>query len=91
MCFVELKELLHLTIKPKAKEAVVSVPRIPACVDCNIPKGSEVNWIAWFQKQEFYNKAAQECIEEWILNTRLTEESYEDDTNNRTEVCLQRT
>ena len=76
-------------VKPKCKGgSSLRSNLIPACVDCNHSKGSEVNWIAWFQKQEFYNKVAQECIEEWILNTRLTEESYEDDTNNRTEVCL---
>lgn len=76
-------------IKPKCKGgSSLRSNLIPACVDCNHSKGSEVNWIAWFEKQEFYNKVAQECIEEWILNTRLNEENYEDDTDNRTEVCL---
>lgn len=76
-------------VKPKCKGGnSLRSNLIPACVDCNHSKGSEVNWVAWFEKQEFYNKIAQECIEEWILNTRLSEENYEDRTDNRTEVCL---
>ena len=76
-------------IKPKCKGGnSLRSNLIPACVDCNHSKGSEVNWVAWFERQDFYNKIAQELIEEWILNTRLSEENYEERIDDRTEVCL---
>jgi len=59
---------------------------VPACVECNHSKGSEVNWIAWYQRQEFYSKVAQEVIEEWIDNTHYEEDNGT--TNDRATVCL---
>ena len=60
---------------------------VPACIDCNHSKGSELNWIEWYQRQDFYSKVAQECIEEWVNNTRFDEKNDER-TNSRTEICL---
>jgi hypothetical protein len=41
---------------------------IPACHECNQNKGSEPCWRTWFRRQPFYNKIAEELIEEWIKN-----------------------
>ena len=61
---------------------------VPACVECNHSKGSELNWLEWYQKQEFYSKVAQECIEEWVTNTRHEVDYYDERTNSRTAVCF---
>ena len=62
---------------------------IPACQSCNHSKGS-MNWLEWFQRQEFYNSVAQELIEEWISNKRFIEEELnERPTFDRTEVCTE--
>lgn len=60
---------------------------VPACIDCNHSKGSELNWIEWYQRQDFYSKVAQECIEEWVNNTRH-EENNDERFDSRTEICL---
>ena len=60
---------------------------VPACIDCNHSKGSELNWIEWYQRQDFYSKVAQECIEEWVNNTRH-EENNDKRFDSRTEICL---
>ena len=76
-------------IKPRCKGGSnLRSNLVPACVDCNHSKGSEINWIEWYQRQEFYSKIAQECIEEWITNTRYDIENYDERTDNRTEICL---
>ena len=76
-------------LKPKCKGGSnLRSNLVPACVDCNHSKGSELNWLEWYQRQEFYSKVAQECIEEWITNSRYDIEDYEERTDNRTEVCL---
>ena len=62
---------------------------IPACHECNHSKGSQ-SWLVWFQQQHFYNKVAQELIEEWISNKRFIEEELDERTViNRTEVCFE--
>ena len=59
---------------------------IPACQACNHSKGS-MNWLEWFQHQEFYNSVAQELIEDWISNKRFIEEELDEcRTINRTKV-----
>jgi len=61
---------------------------IPACSECNHSKGSQ-NWLVWFERQHFYNKIAEELIEEWISNKRfIDEESDNERIDNRAEVCL---
>jgi hypothetical protein len=37
-----------------------------------------LNWLEWFQQQEFYNSVAQELIEDWISNKRFIEEELDD-------------
>ena len=61
---------------------------VPACVECNHSKGSELNWLEWYQRQEFYSSVAQELIEEWIANRRYDTENYEERTDNRAKVCF---
>lgn len=62
---------------------------VPACLDCNHDKGSE-NWLTWYQRQTFYNKTAEELIEEWVINKQR--DDHEVDLNgtidDRTEVCI---
>ena len=58
---------------------------VPACIECNHSKGSE-NWLVWYQRQEFYNRIAQELIEEHTSCTYQGIDYEERRTNNRTEV-----
>ena len=61
---------------------------IPACQSCNHSKGS-LNWLEWFQRQEFYNSVAEELIDEWISNKRFIEEELDErPTFDRTKVCV---
>ena len=47
-----------------------------------------MNWLEWFQRQEFYNSVAQELIEEWISNKRFIDEELGDGRiNDRATVC----
>ena len=43
---------------------------LPCCVECNHSKGSELNWLEWFQRQQFYNEVARDLIIEWSENRR---------------------
>jgi hypothetical protein len=61
---------------------------VPACVDCNHSKGSELNWLEWYQRQEFYSQVAQECIEEWITNKQYDSDYYDERIDSGTEICL---
>lgn len=62
---------------------------IPCCVECNRSKASEVNWIAWYQRQDFYSKVAEELIEEWINDTRRDLENYDERPVYRAEICTE--
>jgi len=75
-------------LKPKARGgSSLRSNLVPACRSCNHSKASE-NWLEWFQRQEFYNKVAQELIEEWISNKRFIEEELDDRRIiDRTAVC----
>ena len=75
-------------LKPKSKGgSSLRSNLIPACHCCNHDKGSE-DWLSWYQRQEFYNKIAQECIEEWITNKRLNEDYVNERTaDDRATVC----
>jgi len=62
---------------------------LPACLTCNHDKGSE-NWLTWYQRQTFYNKIAEELIEEWVTNKQLDEHEVELDDrtiDDRATVC----
>ena len=62
---------------------------LPACLKCNHDKGSE-NWLTWYQRQEFYNKIAEELIEEWVTNKQLDNHEVDLDegtTDDRTTIC----
>ena len=76
-------------LKPKSRGgSSLRSNLIPACQSCNHSKGS-LNWLEWFQRQEFYNSVAQELIEECISNKRFIEEELDDGTaDDRTTVCL---
>ena len=43
---------------------------LPCCLQCNHSKGSELNWLEWFQRQHFYNEVARDLIIEWSENRR---------------------
>ena len=43
---------------------------VPCCLQCNHSKGSELNWLEWFQRQHFYNEVARDLIIEWTENRR---------------------
>ena len=75
-------------LKPKSKGgSSLRSNLVPACHSCNHDKGSE-DWLSWYQRQEFYNRIAQECIEEWISNKRLNEDYViEGSADDRTTVC----
>ena len=75
-------------LKPKSKGgSSLRSNLIPACRECNHSKGS-MNWLEWFQRQEFYNSVAEELIEEWISNKRFIEEELDDcETNSRAKIC----
>ena len=75
-------------IKPRSKGGSnLRSNLIPACIECNHSKGSE-NWLTWYQRQEFYNKIAEELIEEWIANKQYDfEEDDGQQLNDRTTVC----
>ena len=75
-------------IKPRSKGGSnLRSNLIPACIECNHSKGSE-NWLTWYQRQEFYNKIAEELIEEWIANKQYDfEEDDGNQLNDRTTVC----
>ena len=77
-------------IKPRSKGGSnLRSNLIPACIECNHSKGSE-NWLTWYQRQEFYNKIAEELIEEWIANKQYDfEEDDGHQLNNRATVCSQ--
>ena len=65
-------------LKPKSRGgSSLRSNLIPACQSCNHSKGS-MNWLEWFQRQEFYNSVAQEIIEDWISNKRFIEEELDD-------------
>ena len=73
-------------LKPKSRGgSSLRSNLIPACQSCNHDKGS-MNWLEWFQRQEFYNSVAQEVIEDWISNKRFIEEEL-DGPDYRTTVC----
>ena len=73
-------------IKPRSKGGSnLRSNLVPACITCNHSKGSE-NWLVWYQRQEFYNKIAEELIEEWIANRHYDLEEDEFNTNNRTTI-----
>ena len=75
-------------LKPKSKGgSSLRSNLVPACRCCNHDKGSE-DWLSWYQRQEFYNKIAEECIEEWITNKRLNEDYVNERTaDDRATVC----
>ena len=65
-------------LKPKSRGgSSLRSNLIPACQSCNHSKGS-LNWLEWFQRQEFYNSVAQELIEDWISNKRFIEEELDE-------------
>tara|TARA_R100001224_G_C4012160_1_gene146470 strand:+ start:795 stop:1247 length:453 start_codon:yes stop_codon:yes gene_type:complete len=66
----------HLKAKSRGGSSLRS-NLIPACQSCNHSKGS-LNWLEWFQRQEFYNSVAQELIEDWISNKRFIEEELDE-------------
>lgn len=76
-------------IKPKSKGgSSLRSNMLPCCRDCNHSKGSRP-WLTWFKEQHFYNKVAQELIEEWISNKRFIEEELDECTTfRRTEICI---
>jgi hypothetical protein len=63
---------------------------VPCCVECNQSKSSQ-EWVSWFESQTFYNEVAKELILEWVNDTRLDYDYFENDehTIDRTEVCTQ--
>ena len=70
-------------IKPRCKGGSnLRSNLVPACVTCNHSKGSE-NWLIWYQRQEFYNKIAEELIDEWIANKYYDLEDDESGSNSR--------
>ena len=75
-------------IKPRSKGGSnLRSNLLPTCLECNHSKGSE-NWLTWYQRQEFYNKIAEELIEEWIANQQYDfEEDNGNELNDRTAVC----
>ena len=75
-------------IKPKSKGgSSLRSNMLPCCRDCNHSKGSRP-WLTWFKEQHFYNKVAQELIEEWISNKRFIEEELDEcAVNNRAAFC----
>ncbi len=74
-------------IKPRSKGGSnLRSNLVPACVTCNHSKGSE-NWLVWYQRQEFYNKIAEELIEEWSSKVYYDLEDDEQRTYYRAEVC----
>ena len=77
-------------LKPKSRGgSSLRSNLIPACKKCNHDKGS-LNWLEWFQRQEFYNSVAEELIEEWISNKRFIEEELDDPRIDvRAKVCLE--
>ena len=76
-------------LKPKSRGgSSLRSNLIPACQSCNHSKGS-MNWLEWFQRQEFYNSVAQELIEDWISNKRFIEEELDERIpNHRAKVCI---
>ena len=49
------------------------------------------DWLSWYQRQDFYNRIAQECIEDWISNKRLNEDYVNERTaDDRATIALQR-
>lgn len=77
-------------IKPRSKGgSSLRSNMLPCCRDCNHSKGSSP-WLTWFKEQNFYNKVAQELIEEWISNKRFIEEELDECTTfHRTEICIE--
>jgi len=77
-------------VKPKCKGGSnLRSNLVPACVECNHSKGSQV-WLLWYKQQDFYCEVAKELIEEWIQNKRYDEEELNDTrTDDRTKVCLE--
>lgn len=70
-------------IKPRCKGGSnLRSNLVPACVTCNHSKGSE-NWLIWYQRQQFYNKIAEELIDEWIANKYYDLEDDESGSNSR--------
>lgn len=61
-------------IKPRSKGgSSLRSNSLPCCQSCNHDKGSE-HWLTWFQKQDFYNETAKELIEEWVNNSRPSDQ-----------------
>ncbi len=77
-------------VKPKCKGGSnLRSNLVPACVECNHSKGSQV-WLLWYKQQDFYCEVAQELIEEWIQNKRYDEEELNDTrADDRTKVRLE--
>ena len=75
-------------IKPRSKGGSnLRSNLLPTCLECNHSKGSE-SWLVWYQRQEFYNKIAEELIEEWIANKQYDfEEDDGQQLNDRATVC----
>ena len=74
-------------IKPRSKGgSSLRSNLVPACPSCNHDKGSE-NWLVWYQRQEFYNKIAEELIQEWANKKYYDLDDDERRTDDRTTVC----
>lgn len=59
---------------------------VPCCLKCNHSKGSELNWLEWFQRQQFYNEVARDLIIEWSENRRTDCNERTHNANTRAEV-----
>lgn len=61
---------------------------VPCCHECNKSKGS-MNWLEWFQRQQFYNEVARDLIIEWSENRRTdsNEGTFHADTRAEVSPC----
>ncbi len=61
---------IHLTIdhvKPKAfGGSSLRTNLVPACHQCNSAKGSNRDWLGWYEAQTFYCSKKAARIKEWI-------------------------
>ena len=39
---------------------------IASCATCNKAKGSELDWMAWFRRQPFWDAAREQKIGQWV-------------------------
>ena len=68
---------INLTIdhlKPKAfGGSSLRTNLVPACLPCNSAKGSNRDWLVWYQEQSFYCSEKADRIKKWItpLNNDL--------------------